>query len=432
METARSNPSDASSAVTIVKPVGPICNLDCDYCYYLAKTELFASDERYRMTEDVLRAYLASAIAGTKASPVHVVWHGGEPLLAGRAFYERAFAIQAELAPEGWTWLNSFQTNGTLLDDNWADFLAANHVAVGLSVDGGPATHDALRHDRRGRATHHRVLDALARLRARGVEPDILCTVNAATAARPLEVYRYLHDLGVTWIQFIPIVARDRDGVVTPESVGPAEFGDFLIAIFDEWVRHDINRLVVQGFLEGLFVTTNGRGTLCVTAETCGQVLAIEHDGGVYTCDHFVDPEHRLGSVLTDQLLDLASSPAQVAFGQAKRDALPAQCQRCLVLSFCHGGCPKDRFTLSEDSEPGLNYLCEGFRRFYTHARANLERMGELVRVGTRPSSIMGELADDEARRERRFQLAGRNDPCPCGSGRKYKHCCLTTRQTRP
>lgn len=431
MDTAPSSATRTTTALTIVKPVGPICNLDCDYCYYLDKTKLFADDERYRMPEDVLRDYLASAIAGTSTPPVHVVWHGGEPLLAGRAFYERAFAIQAELAPPGWTWLNSFQTNGTLLDDNWADFIATHHVAVGLSLDGLPATHDALRHDRRGRATHQRVLDALARLRARGVEPDILCTVNAETAARPLEVYRYLRDLGVSWIQFIPVVARDARGTVTAQSVEAAAFGDFLIAIFDEWVRHDINRLVVQGFLEGLFVTSNGRGTLCVSAETCGHVLAVEHDGSVYSCDHFVDAGHRLGSVRTEQLIDLATSPAQITFGEAKRNTLPAQCQSCPVLHFCRGGCPKDRFTLTDESEPGLNYLCEGYRRFFTHARANLERMGELALAGDRPSNIMGELADDDARRARTFRLAGRNDPCPCGSGRKYKHCCLTTREPR-
>ena len=428
MATALSSPSTATTAVTIAKPVGPICNLHCEYCYYLDKADLFAPDERFRMSEPVLRAYLTNAIAGAHASPVHVVWHGGEPLLAGRAFYERAFAIQAELAPEGWTWLNSFQTNGTLLDDSWADFIAEHHIAVGLSLDGGPTTHDALRRDRHGRSTQHRVLDALARLRARGVEPDVLCTVNAVTAAHPLAVYRYLRDLGVSWIQFIPVVARDHDGAVTPESVEPAAFGDFLMAIFDEWVRHDVNRVVVQGFLEGLFVTSNGRGTLCVSSETCGQVLAIEHDGSVYACDHFVDVEHRLGSVLNDSLLDLAASPSQVAFGEAKRDALAAQCRDCTVLRFCRGGCPKDRFALSDDAKSVLNYLCEGYRRFYTHARANLERMGALAVAGARPSSIMAELAVEDAKRARSFELAGRNDPCPCGSGRKYKHCCLATR----
>ena len=431
MGTSLVSPDTPTTAVTIAKPVGPICNLHCEYCYYLDKAELFAGDERFKMSDSVLRDYLAQAIAGAHGSPVHVVWHGGEPLLAGRAFYERAFAIQAELAPEGWRWLNSFQTNGTLLDDRWADFIAEHRIAVGLSLDGGPDTHDALRHDRRGRATHHRVLEALARLRARGVEPDVLCTVNATTAAEPLAVYRFLRDLGVSWIQFIPVVARDRDGAVTPESVDPAAFGDFLNEIFDEWVRHDVNRVVVQGFLEGLFVTANGRGTLCVTSETCGQVLAVEHDGSVYACDHFVDPEHRLGSVTSDSLIDLASSPSQVAFGQAKRDALPTQCRQCPVLSFCRGGCPKDRFTTTDDAEAGLNYLCEGYRRFYGHARARLERMGELALAGQRPSSIMGELAVEDAQRLRAFQLARRNDPCPCGSGRKYKHCCLATGHAR-
>ncbi len=417
-----------ATSVSIAKPVGPICNLHCDYCYYLDTVDLFARDERFRMSEQVLERYVAGAIAGAIASPVHFVWHGGEPLLAGRAFYESAFELQRRYLPAGWTCLNSMQTNGTLLDDRWASFIAEHHVAVGLSIDGHPAAHDRLRRDRRGRETHARVLAALARLRTHGVEPDILCTVNAVSAADPLTLYRYLRDLGVSWIQFIPVVARDHDGVVTAQSVTPEAFGAFLCAVFDEWVRHDVNRLVVQGFLEGLFVTTSGHGTLCVSAETCGQVLAIEHDGSVYSCDHFVDRAHRLGSLRTDSLSQLANSTRQQDFAAAKRDALPTECRDCTVLAFCRGGCPKDRFTSTAAGEPGLNYLCAGYRRFFEHARTHLERMGELVARRQRPSLIMAELADAEASRERSFQLARRNDPCPCGSGRKFKNCCLMLR----
>ncbi len=414
--------------MSIAKPVGPVCNLKCDYCYYLDTTSLFPRNERFRMSDEVLRAYVTGAIAGAGTSPVHFVWHGGEPLLAGRAFYEDAFELQREYLPTGWTCLNSFQTNGTLLDDRWASFIADNHVAVGLSIDGTSITHDRLRRDRHGRATHARALSALTRLRAHGIEPDVLCTINAATAKEPLAVYRYLRDLGISWIQFIPVVARDDDGAVTAESVTPDEFGSFLCAIFDEWVRHDVNRLVVQGFLEGLFVTTDGRGTLCVSAETCGQVLAIEHDGSVYSCDHFVDVSHRLGSLREDHLGDLANSPRQVRFGADKRDTLPNQCRNCSVLVFCRGGCPKDRFASSATGEPGLNYLCGGYRRFFEHARPQLERMGVLVSKRQRPSLIMSELAAAEATRDEAFRRARRNDPCPCGSGRKYKHCCLASR----
>ncbi len=417
------------TAVTIAKPVGPICNLDCDYCYYLDTVDQFAAGERFRMTDAVLEEYVAGAIAGSHTSPVHFVWHGGEPLLAGREFYARAFELQRRHLPEGWTCLNSIQTNGTLLDDRWASFIAEHHVAVGLSIDGPPTSHDRFRHDRRGRATHARAVAALARLRAHGVEPDVLCTVNAETAAHPMEVYRFLRGLEISWIQFIPVVARDSAGVPSPESVSPSAFGSFLCDIFDEWVHHDINRLVVQGFLEGLFVTSGGHGTLCVSAETCGQVLAVEHDGGVYSCDHFVTPDFRLGSVRTDDLGELVNSPRQRTFGDAKRDALPAQCRDCCVLAFCRGGCPKDRFALSATGESGLNFLCDGYRMFFEHARPYLERMGALTAAGRRPSSIMTELAGADIARQESFHRARRNDPCPCGSGHKYKLCCLSRRR---
>ncbi len=405
---------------TIIKPVGPRCNLECTYCYYLPTAASFPPDERFTMSDQVLEAVVAQALAAAPGPVVHFVWHGGEPLLAGRAFYERAFAFQERRAPAGWTVTNSIQTNGTLLDERWADFLVAHRVAVGLSIDGSARTHDRLRPDRRGRPTYARARAAFERLSQRGAPPDVLCTVNAETAARPAEVYDSLTGLGARWIQFIPVV-EEADGSPTPAAVSAHAYGEFLTTIFDRWVRHDIDRVVVQTFFEGLLAAAGRPGSLCVSAETCGQVLAVEHDGSVYSCDHFVRPAFRLGSVLEDSLLDLATSAGQLAFGRAKRDSLDPECLTCPVLAYCHGGCPKDRGRYG--SPTGRNALCAGYRAFYVHAAPLLTRMAELAANGGRASSVMDELAVSEQSLRTGLAAAGRNDPCPCGSGRKFKRC---------
>ena len=407
-------------STTIIKPVGPRCNLDCTYCYYLPTAASFPPDERFTMPPAVLEAVVTQALAAAPGPVVHFVWHGGEPLLAGRPFYERAFALQERLTPAGWTVTNSIQTNGTLLDDRWADFLVAHRVAVGLSIDGSARTHDRLRLDRRGRPTYQRARAGFERLSQRGAPPDVLCTVNAETAARPLEVYDSLTGLGARWIQFIPVV-EEADGSPTPAAVSAGAYGAFLTAIFDRWVRHDIDRVVVQTFFEGLLAAAGRPGSLCVSAETCGQVLAVEHDGSVYSCDHFVRPEFQLGSVLVDSLATMATSARQHAFGQAKRDALDPECAVCPVLAYCHGGCPKDRGRYG--SPLGRNALCAGYRAFYLHAAPQLTRMAELAATGGRASSIMAELAASEDSLRAQFAHAGRNEPCPCGSGRKFKQC---------
>jgi uncharacterized protein len=269
----------------------------------------------------------------------------------------------------------------------------------------------------------------LARLRAHGVEPDVLCTLSARTAAAPLEVYRFFLDEGVRWVQFLPVVERAADGGVTERSVAPGTMASFLCTIFDEWVRHDVGRIVVQNFAEALLVVSGTPANLCVMSETCGRVLALEHDGGVYACDHFVDPSHRLGNVAHEGLGALVGSPAQVAFGEAKRASLPAVCRSCPVRFLCNGGCPKDRFAFAPDGEPGLNHLCEGYRVSFEHMLPHLERMVRLGRSGQGVAAIMGVLAVEERAERQRWRAASRNDPCPCGSGRKYKHCCLAARR---
>ena len=413
----------------MAKPVGPICNLDCAYCYYLSKTGLFGKGEHFRMSREVLESYVSSFIAASPGPLVHFGWHGGEPTLAGIEFYRQVVELQDRYLPAGWRCLNNIQTNGTLLNERWCAFLAEHHFAVGLSIDGPAFLHDAFRPDRHGRPTHERAMKGLRLLRSAGIEPDVLCTLNALTAAHPREVYRFFVDQEVNWVQFLPVVERAPGGGVSGRSVTPEAMGEFLCTVFDEWVRHDVERIGVQNFLECFLVVSGKPANLCVMARTCGQVLAMEHDGSVYSCDHFVDVGHRLGEVTGDGLATLLASPEQLAFGKAKDDTLPAYCRACPVGFLCHGGCPKDRFATTADGEAGLNYLCAGYRRFYSHLLPHLARMAALARQGRPIFEIMSELEEIEHEDRVRWQVAGRNDPCPCGSGRKYKHCCLLTRR---
>lgn len=415
----------------MAKPPGPVCNLDCGYCYYLGKRALFPGRGLLRMDERVLDSYVRSFIEASPGPLVHFVWHGGEPTLLGIDFYRRALELQRRYLPAGWTCVNNLQTNGVLLDDPWCRFLAEHGFRVGLSIDGPAPLHDAFRPDKGGRPTHDRVMRGLRLLREHRVEPDVLCTLNALTAASPTEVYRFFLDAGVRWLQFLPVVQRITEGGVSERSVTPEAFGAFLCTVFDEWVRHDIGRIAVQNFVECLLVWSGRPATLCIMSETCGRVLAMEHDGSVYSCDHFVDREHRLGNVLSDGLAALVDGPEQVAFGSAKRDRLPRQCRECAVLPVCNGGCPKDRFATAGDGEGGLSYLCAGYRRFYEHVAPYMARMTVLARAGRPVAAISEELRREEAASEARWRAASRNDPCPCGSGRKYKQCCLPTHRPR-
>lgn len=411
--------------VVMAKPVGPICNLECSYCYYLGTASFYARPHQFRMSDEMLDTYVRQYIQASPGPVVHFVWHGGEPTLAGLEFYRRAVELQQRYLPEGWTCWNNLQTNGTLLDDEWCTFLAEAHFDVGLSIDGTPWLHDAQRKDHNGHGTYDRVLATAHRLQAHGIQPDLLCTVTAALAEEPVAVYRALRSVGSKWLQFIPIVRRAPDGGATPDSVSAEAYGRFLATVFDDWMHHDIGTMNVQFFAETMRVWAGGTASLCVMAPTCGRVLVVEHDGAVYSCDHFVTPEHRIGDLDSVDLGALVDAPVQVRFGLDKRDRLPAQCRSCPWLSVCNGGCPKDRFALAEDGAPGLNYLCDGFRRFFAHAEQPARHITERVRRGAGAGTIMAEL---RAQTLERWRGVGRNDPCICGSGRKAKQCCWSQR----
>ena len=415
----------AQPFVVMVKPVGSLCNLRCDYCYYRNTEYDEAGAGAARMTDGLLERFIRQYIEASPGPAVSFTWHGGEPTLAGLDFYRLAADLQKRYLPEGWSCWNNIQTNGILLDDEWCSFLAEARFDVGLSIDGAQWIHDQYRKDKRGQGSWQPAADAVKRLQAHGVQPDLLCTVTAASAEEPLAVYRSLRALDTGWIQFIPIVRRDAGGKLTPDSVSGAAYGNFLCAVFDEWALHDMGRLDVQLFAEAMRVWSGGSAGLCWMAPTCGRVLILEKDGGVYSCDHFVNSAHRIGDINTSHLGALADLPVQRRFGEDKRAKLCATCRSCPWLSVCNGGCPKDRFALSDDGGPDLNCLCPGLQHFFSYIEPAAKIINFFTKKGLAPDAIMAQL---RLMMRSKWQGVGRNDPCPCGSGRKAKNCCWSKR----
>jgi serine-type anaerobic sulfatase-maturating enzyme len=400
----------------LAKPTGAVCNLDCSYCFFLSK-ELLYPGSRFRMADGLLDTYLRQLIEAQAGAPeVVVAWQGGEPTMMGLDFFRRSVQLAGQYRQPGQRISFTIQTNGTLLTSEWAEFFREHGFLVGLSIDGPREIHDAYRVDKGGKGSFTRVLAGLDLLRRHGVEWNALTTVHAASSGQGREVYAFLRDdCGARFVQFIPIVER-QDDFVSERSVSPDGFGRFLIDVFEDWVRRDIGEVYVQMFDAALANWYQEPPGLCVHAETCGLALALEHTGDVYSCDHYVEPAYRLGNISETHLLDLVASPRQREFGQAKRDTLPQYCLDCDVRFACHGGCPKDRFATTPDGEPGLHYLCPSYKAFFGHIRPAMDAMCALLRAGRAPSELVARYAADDSRR-------GRNDPCPCGSGRKWKRC---------
>ncbi len=382
------------------------------------------------MTDQVLGEYVRQYIEAQSVSEVTFGWQGGEPTLMGLDFFRRSVEYQARYRKPGMTVLNTLQTNGVLLDDEWGRFFRQHGFLIGLSIDGPRDLHDACRVGRGGQGSFDRVMTGLRILQKHEVDFNILATVNAANAEHPLEVYRFLRDeAGTQFVQFIPIVERARliesqDGNhVSDHSVGAAQYGSFLSAVFDEWVRRDVGRVFVQIFDVALAAWAGAPSSLCIFSPTCGSAPVLEHNGDLYSCDHFVDPHHLLGNVLHTPLAELMASDKQRQFGLDKRDTLPQYCRQCDVRFACHGGCPKNRSVCSPDGEPGLNYLCSGYREFFHHIDRPMKIMAGLLLQSRAPAEVMQVLALDETRLEEAYARAGRNDQCPCGSGRKFKRC---------
>jgi uncharacterized protein len=385
----------------MAKPTGARCNLACDYCFFLKKEGLYPGSD-FRMSDEVVEAYVRQTIEGQAAPEVTLAWQGGEPTLMGLDFFRRAAAIALEYARPGRRIAHSFQTNGVLIDEDWCRFFRDNGFLVGLSLDGPRDLHDAYRHDKAGGSVFARVEQAARLMQKEGVEFNILCTVNAANVGRPLEVYRYFRDeLGARYVQFIPIVERDNEtGLpertrVTARTVDPAGYGRFLIEIFDEWVRRDVGVMFVPFFDAVLASYLFGVSSICVLRPSCGDAPALEHNGDLYSCDHFVEPGHRLGNVRETPIAELVASGKQRAFGRAKTEGLPDYCKGCAYLFTCHGECPKNRILDAPDGQAGLNWLCAGLKAFFSHADRPMRIMAGLFRRGRDAGEVMKILAGE-------------------------------------
>lgn len=418
----------------LAKPTGAICNLDCEYCFFLSKEMLYPGS-RFRMAEELHALYIRQLLeAQSRANEVVIAWQGGEPTIMGLDFFKRSLALQLQWSRPNQRIINVLQTNGTLLDDEWAAFLAEGEFLVGISIDGPRDVHDEYRVDKGGKPTFDRVVAGLECLKRHGVEWNVLTCIHNANANQGGRVYEFLRDeLEARFIQFIPIVERiggtgaesqpvaapsaaDEASLVTERSVLPEQYGRFLIDVFEEWVRHDIGKVFVQSFDTALAHWCGEPGGLCVHEETCGTQVALEHNGDLYSCDHFVEPRFRLGNIKQEHMLKLVSSPRQMRFGLDKRETLTQVCRECDVRFVCNGGCPKDRFVPTADGEPGHNYLCEGYTAFFRHVQRPMRIMADLLSASRPPALLMAQYAAEDRKRSR-------NDLCTCGTGRKWKYC---------
>jgi len=418
----------------LAKPTGAVCNLDCKYCFFLSKEMLYPGS-RFRMADELLETYIRQLLESHRSREVMVAWQGGEPTLMGLDFFRRSIDYAEKYKKPHQQVTYSIQTNGTKLDDKFCSFFKEHNFLVGLSVDGPREMHDAYRVNKGGTGTFDQVMRGLDYLKKHQVEFNILCTVHAANQDHPLEIYRFFRDqLEAEHIQFIPIVERSTmqmlplanegwnelvgesrplytqtGNLVTERSVGAEQYGQFLTAIFDEWVRRDVGKVFVQLFDVTLGAHV-GQHSLCIFSPTCGQALALEHTGDLYSCDHFVEPDYLLGNIQDRHMIELVSSDQQRKFGQDKLDTLPKYCQECEVRYACHGGCPRNRFIETPDGESGLNYLCAGYKLFFNHVEAPMQMMADLLRRGRFADEIMSQYSkqDTKKRKKRRRRSSKR------------------------
>ncbi|MGG7979846.1 anaerobic sulfatase maturase [Klebsiella aerogenes] len=392
----------------MAKPTGSACNIDCIYCFYLHKEHLLQQEKRRYMSDETLENFIRQYIDGQDGEQVVFSWQGGEPTLMGLEFFHKVVKFQQQYKKPGQRIENDLQTNGILINDAWAEFLKANHFLVGLSIDGPRELHDRYRITRSGKPTFDKVMAGVDALKRHGVPFNALVTVNRTNARFPLEVYRFVtRELGATYVQFNPCVepvdftqtaphfwrddsiptvgsrrARpgDLDAIVTDWSVDPDDWGRFLIATFEEWVNNDLGRVQVNLFETAVAQMMGLPAQICTTAEFCGKGLAVEKNGDVFSCDHYVYPEYQIGNIADNSLARMAFSERQQAFGMGKCDTLPQQCKQCPYLKLCHGECPKNRLVLTTDGEAGLNYLCPGIKAFFNYAEPILAGIVTLVK----------------------------------------------------
>jgi uncharacterized protein len=405
------------------KPAGPVCNLDCQYCYYLKKKQLYPTGESFFMPDDVLEQYIIQHIDACPESVIRFSWHGGEPTILGLDYFRKIVSIQRNHTPSNRRVANGIQTNGTLLDDEWCRFLSAEGFAVGLSLDGPQELHDRHRVTKNRKPTHKKTMRGYELLRKYKVYFDILCVVNSYNCQYPLEVYRFFKQIEAPYVSFLPMVEHqpDTEDGISDLTVPTEAWGNFLCTVFNEWMSRDIGRIKIQIFEESARTAFEQEHSLCIFRPVCGDIPVVEHNGDFFSCDHFVDAEHRLGNICEIPLIDLLESQEQRAFGQAKLDTLPRYCLDCEVRAMCNGECPKNRFIKTPDGETGLNYLCAGYKRFFNHCKLFVSE----VSAQWRRQSLEQQMHITHKADVHKDRKPGRNAPCPCGSGKKYKVCCM-------
>ena len=424
----------------MAKPTGSICNIECDYCFYLEKQKLYPErGQNWRMDDATLEQYIKQTVDAQDNDYVQFTWQGGEPMMMGLPFYEKAMQMCRQYA-NGKQIEHTFQTNGLLIDEKWCQFFKENNFLVGISIDGPQQLHDQYRKTRSGRSTHHKVLEGIQLLREHGVEFNTLTVVNSENVKHPLKVYQFLKEIGSSYIQFIPLVEREtnpkEDGqlrlvlpsepaaTVTSWSVSPRDYGQFLTDIFDVWVRQDVGRVFVNMFDSTLSAWCGSPSNICHLSETCGNAFVVEADGDIYSCDHYVYPEHLLGNINKETINEIKQTARAIDFRHKKQDELTAECRKCDYQFACHGGCPKHRFSVSDKGFPRHNYFCQGYKSFFEHTAIHMQTMRALINSGRYADEIMLMLAYQESSKLTSTNMTGRNAPCPCESGKKFKRCC--------
>ena len=399
----------AKPLYVMLKPAGAHCNLACKYCYYLEKSHLYQNSLRHLMSDEMLEQFTREYIEAQTMPQVLFTWHGGEPLMRSIDFYKKALALQKKYA-HGKQIDNVIQTNGTLLTDEWCEFFAQNHWLVGISIDGPQEYHDHYRVTPAGKPSWEKVMQGIQLLKKHRVEWNAMAVVNAYNAEHPLEFYHFFRDNGCQYLQFTPIVERltehedgrtlasladDREIPLADTSVTPQQWGNFLCTIFDDWVRHDVGKTFVEIFDCTL---ANWMGVLpgiCAYSKECGHAGVMEHNGDVYSCDHFVFPEYKLGNIREQSLIDMLYGEKQQAFSRLKHTSLPRQCKECDMEFACHGECPKNRFEKDKYGEPGLNYLCQGYYQYYSHVAPYMDFMKRELLAQRPPANIMNVLKNN-------------------------------------
>ena len=420
----------------MAKPSGAVCNIDCTYCFYLEKQALYPErNKNWRMTDETLQQFIRQHIAAQRGEPINFAWQGGEPTLMGLSFFQRVVALCEQYA-NGRTITHTLQTNGILLNAAWASFFAEQNFLIGLSIDGPAHLHNWYRVNRAGKGTHAQTMAAMALLKTHKVKFNTLTVVGQHNVNHAREVYEFLLAAGSRYIQFIPLVERlsthassplklllpgESAATLAPWTVPAWQYGEFLNQIFEIWIRRDVDRVSIQMFDLALAAWMGQPPVLCVHAETCGHAFALEANGDLYNCDHYVYPEHLLGNIHQQSIQTLNNSERAIAFGEAKREQLTADCRHCDYRFACHGGCPKHRFAVSPSGQPGHNYLCAGYQHFFRYISRYMNVWRELLAQGYPPSAIMPWLAQKVSTAS---EAVGRNALCPCGSGKKYKRCC--------